>query len=837
LSISDRKEWNGLTDFLGIGNISKRYFQAMNQAGKMGSVSRVETSEQLAALIDTFSKNHRCFISVADFRNDHYYDNKRYANLTCTLKLVFIDLDMDDPDDGEALKIMNEKVNDIINDIEKETTYRPYSQFSGRKGNHIILPVNVSLPVLPEPLKKLSEITDQVVKQEQEKILKERKAVKNTWKGFLKSIEKKYFKGTTGISVDTSVADLARIISIPYTVHQATGKMVRPADGSIFNRHDVLEEANWKLITKWGKQFAESEQKKATIVNDKTVGTGRSQTLRAIETIKKKMMKGKDKHGKPRHNMFLGLAYNLRKAGSSEEELIEEVFKINKQIPDPLPPTRYNELFAIVKEAVDNATVIPEPDKDNLLGLDTDELENQPKNKRCATLALAMNNKYSFFCTRDTEELYYYNKEQQLWINKGLQFLKETLHDSWDEIDTRDITEVTSKIKAWNYNDRELLNPDHLIPLKNGVFNRNSWQFEIHDKNNYITTQLSVNYDAEATCPEINTFLQEVIGDEDKVTMLLEFIGFCFVPEYFLEKMMILIGDGQNGKTTTGGLLAKFFGRKNITGKSLSEIFDRNEGKYNRYQIKDKMLNLGAEIEYGHFKNTDNVKKLTGRDPMSCRTLYQEPVDGYNKCKFIFYGNEIPTPKDDDSIAFWRRFLIIDFPFEFVNNPDKKKRNQKKKRDPDELLAAITTEKEFSGLFNIVLEHLKKLRKRKSFWKDKTAEEWKEEAMKYSSPITSFVELVVPERYSITGNEDDHVENMYLDHLKYCEKIKAKKRLKQAEFTKEFKARTGLEKKLKKIAGETKRVWVGIKRKTEFIIMDKDGKTIKVGYYAEKKDN
>jgi len=118
---------------------------------------------------------------------------------------------------------------------------------------------------------------------------------------------------------------------------------------------------------------------------------------------------------------------------------------------------------------------------------------------------------------------------------------------------------------------------------------------------------------------------------------------------------------------------------------------------------------------------------LTGRDLISAEHKFQHSFTFENYAKLLFSANKVPEAYDDTS-AFFRRWLILVFPKEFVND----------KADPY-LLQKLTTPEELSGLLNLVFEALKKLLEKGQFSYSKTTEEIREDYIRKSSPIAAFV--------------------------------------------------------------------------------------------------
>jgi putative DNA primase/helicase len=77
---------------------------------------------------------------------------------------------------------------------------------------------------------------------------------------------------------------------------------------------------------------------------------------------------------------------------------------------------------------------------------------------------------------------------------------------------------------------------------------------------------------------------------------------------------------------------------------------------------------------------------------------------------------------NDDTTAFFRRWIIIVFPNEFKPGEG---------ADPH-ILEKLTTEREFSGLLNKVLDALKRLLEKGQFSHSKTTEEIREDYIRKS---------------------------------------------------------------------------------------------------------
>ena len=163
---------------------------------------------------------------------------------------------------------------------------------------------------------------------------------------------------------------------------------------------------------------------------------------------------------------------------------------------------------------------------------------------------------------------------------------------------------------------------------------------------------------------------------------------------------MILLGEGANGKTVYLEMVRQFLGRNNCTAYSLQSLTT------NRFAIAGlfgKLANISPELPSNALKQAGPLKTLTGLDTIEAEKKFKDSFNFVNTAKMIFATN-MPPEISEDTLAVWRRFVVIDFPFKFTGD-----------RADKNLLPKLTTEQEFSGLLNKVLEGLERLKKNGDF--------------------------------------------------------------------------------------------------------------------------
>ena len=216
------------------------------------------------------------------------------------------------------------------------------------------------------------------------------------------------------------------------------------------------------------------------------------------------------------------------------------------------------------------------------------------------------------------------------------------------------------------------------------------------DKSDLLTYQLPFNYDETAVCPMFDRYLLRVLPEESSRMVLAEFLGSVFLRELKLEKVLVLFGDGHNGKSVFFDLVNALLGEQNVSNYGLSSLSKME----NRCALGSALLNFGSEIN--DRCDADLFKKMASGEPIEARRLYSDPYIMRDYARLAFNANQLPRDTEHTT-GFFRRFLIIPFS-ETISEFEK---------DPE--LARKIIETELSGVFNWVMVGLRRLRQQRKF--------------------------------------------------------------------------------------------------------------------------
>lgn len=334
--------------------------------------------------------------------------------------------------------------------------------------------------------------------------------------------------------------------------------------------------------------------------------------------------------------------------------------------------------------------------------------------------------KYTFATREDDKKVLYFDSSQGIYKNASALIegtVKALFADEKDRPSRYFIEETKANIQWSTYVSPELFNSQDGIVVANGVFGSNLHPF---DPNRYDTIRVPVEYDKAAAAIDFRNALTQWLPDEVDRAVLQEYVGYCLVKDMPHHKALMLTGKGANGKSTFLGVVKSLLGSENIASVSLQDL---NERAFTHANLIGKLALVYADLSDKPLRETGSFKILTGGDMIGAEMKYvQDRVNFVNYAKLIYSANKLPLSYDD-SDAFFRRMIVVDFPNRFSGE------------DADHyLLQKLTTPESLSGVLNWALEGRERLMSQGWFSDNKTIEERRSEYKRNSDPVWGFVQ-------------------------------------------------------------------------------------------------
>ena len=316
------------------------------------------------------------------------------------------------------------------------------------------------------------------------------------------------------------------------------------------------------------------------------------------------------------------------------------------------------------------------------------------------------------------------------------------------------INEIIGHIRRSCYHDRKEFNPDpNIINVKNGLLNVLTCTLAPHTPDYLSNVQNPVEYNPATDCPAIKQFLAEIHEKEDISTMQ-ELFGYLLFRDNRIQKAVLSVGGGENGKSTEQRVIQAFLGPENCAHKSWQQL---ENDRFASSGLEGKLVNLFADLPSNGVDTTTTFKMLTGGDAIDAERKFKDSYSFLSFAKLIFSTNKPPKVSNEDSYAFWRRWIIMEYPRQFTDK-DKK----------PNILQELTTPEELSGLLNYALDGLKRLLPVK-FSYNKSVDEVTEYYMQAADPVYAFA---ASSECDIRGDVVVLKDAFYDAFKEYCKKNK-----------------------------------------------------------------
>jgi len=380
---------------------------------------------------------------------------------------------------------------------------------------------------------------------------------------------------------------------------------------------------------------------------------------------------------------------------------------------------------------------------------------------------------YTFKTTRsdDASEIWIY--EKGIYKPEGKTYIQETCRTMLELTYTTHLAKnVINKIEADTYIDQDDFfeqqnKHPYIIPVKNGLLNLKTKKLSCFNKNIAFFNKLSMNYKPKAKCETIKQFIKEITKNEEDVQVIQELFGYCLIKDYKYEKAFMFYGShGRNGKSKLLELLKRLVGVENTASISLEDL---EKDSFSMSELHNKMINISADISKNAVNNTGNFKNLTGRDQILAARKFKTRIKFVNYAKMVFAANTLPPINDSNSDAFWLRWVLIEFPHQFLPEKELVENKEAKLQDP-QIINKLLDENEMEGLLTWSIEGLDRLEEQKDFSNKATAKQVKYDWMKRSNSVAAFIYEHVVECYDKKILKDSF-KKVYIN---YCKKNRLK---------------------------------------------------------------
>ncbi len=150
-------------------------------------------------------------------------------------------------------------------------------------------------------------------------------------------------------------------------------------------------------------------------------------------------------------------------------------------------------------------------------------------------------------------------------------------------------------------------------------------------------------------------FLSDLLEAEDILT-LQEYLGYCLIPTNRGQVMMLLKGNGGEGKSRIGVVMQKMLG-SNLKNGSIAKV---ERSPFARADLEHELLMVDDDMKLEALQSTHYLKSIiTAEMPMDLERKGEQSYQGKMYVRFLAFSNGDLESLYDYSDGFYRRQLIL----------------------------------------------------------------------------------------------------------------------------------------------------------------------------------
>jgi P4 family phage/plasmid primase-like protien len=217
----------------------------------------------------------------------------------------------------------------------------------------------------------------------------------------------------------------------------------------------------------------------------------------------------------------------------------------------------------------------------------------------------------------------------------------------------------------------------HFFPCRNGMVDLRTGAVRPFEREDYVSFTVDMDFDADATCPKFDKFLDEITGgDREKAEYMQALMGYALTGSMQENVVPFIIGQGASGVSTFTKIVKEVMGGKLAINCAKDVIVScprqsrASNTDYERARLKGARLALFTELSREMRINSDFLS-ITGGDAQNARGAYQDAGEFTPTHMTLCTGNSMPAQSDAVNSAnnMARRVRVIMLKVMFVDDP------------------------------------------------------------------------------------------------------------------------------------------------------------------------
>lgn len=312
-------------------------------------------------------------------------------------------------------------------------------------------------------------------------------------------------------------------------------------------------------------------------------------------------------------------------------------------------------------------------------------------------------------------------------------------------ISDTEVNHITSQLARLNAVDQDATNARHLdrtlIPVENGVIDVDATDYdaetmtidvesvELLDKEpgHRFLYQIETEWDPESADVEgLDSWLETITRSDEARRIIWEFAGHSLHPRYPEDGFMTALGPGGSGKSQTFEVIKQMLGSDNVAVQKLDDL---QNNRFSAAHVVDKRANINTELTGTKLDSLDKLKVYAAGEEDAVEKKGQPFYQELNDATMMFASDDPPAlPQDNKAVG--RRLYPIEFPAQYVDDPDPDDPYELQYRSKTEVQAELQAEERLLAALVRAVDGLKRLLEEGDFTSSKS---WKERVEQYES--------------------------------------------------------------------------------------------------------
>lgn len=202
--------------------------------------------------------------------------------------------------------------------------------------------------------------------------------------------------------------------------------------------------------------------------------------------------------------------------------------------------------------------------------------------------------------------------------------------------------------------------PENEIAVQNGtiIMNLKTGEWEFTPELRFSINRLNCRFDPTKKVPPPARFLEwndQTIQEYDHLGFQ-EYLGYLFLPTNRLQKAMVIVGRGQEGKSRIGILLHSLFGTSCVS--STIDYFEEN--RFALPRAKNKLVLFQDDLKREKMKSTEIFKSMVSAEiPLQAEPKGEAPYSFQPYARWVICSNSPLEALSDNGHGFYRRLYVI----------------------------------------------------------------------------------------------------------------------------------------------------------------------------------